>query len=39
VIFAAGTQTASVRVEAAELFAMQPVRYEQIAEVWNEGRA
>jgi prolyl-tRNA editing enzyme YbaK/EbsC (Cys-tRNA(Pro) deacylase) len=39
VIFAAGTQTESLRVEAAELFALQPVRFAEIAEVWNEGRA
>lgn len=39
VIFAAGTQTESVKVEAERLFAFQPVRFAQIAEVWNEGRA
>jgi len=39
VIFAAGAQTESLRVEAAELFALQPVRVAEIAEVWNEGRA
>ena len=38
VIFAAGTQTESVKVEAEALFAFQPVRFAQIAEVWNEGR-
>ena len=39
VIFAAGTQTESVKVEADALFAFQPVRFAQVAEVWNEGRA
>jgi Ala-tRNA(Pro) deacylase len=39
VIFAAGTQTESVKVDAAELFSFQPARFEQIAEVWSEGRA
>ena len=39
VIFPAGTQTESVKVEAEALFAFQPVRFAQIAEVWNEGRA
>ena len=39
VIFAAGTQTESVKVDAEALFAFQPVRFAQIAEVWNEGRA
>jgi prolyl-tRNA editing enzyme YbaK/EbsC (Cys-tRNA(Pro) deacylase) len=39
VIFAAGTQTESTRVDAQELFAFQPVRFAQIAEVWAEGRS
>ncbi len=39
VIFAAGTQTESVKVDAGALFAFQPARFAQIAEVWNEGRA
>jgi Ala-tRNA(Pro) deacylase len=39
VIFAAGTQTESVKIDAAELFSFQPVRWAQIAEVWNTGRA
>jgi Ala-tRNA(Pro) deacylase len=39
VIFAAGTQTESLRVDVAALFATQPVEYVQIAEIWNEGRA
>ena len=39
VIFAAGSQTESVRLEAQELFELQPVRFAQISEVWSEGRA
>lgn len=39
VIFAGGTQTESVKVDAEELFSFQPVRFAQIAEVWSEGRA
>lgn len=39
VIFAAGTQTESVSVDAVEFFGFQPVRFAQIAEVWNEGRS
>jgi Ala-tRNA(Pro) deacylase len=39
VVFAAGTQTESVKVEARDLFASQPVRFAQVAEVWNEGRS
>ena len=39
VIFAAGTQTASVKVDAMEFFGFQPVRFAQIAEVWNEGHS
>ena len=37
VIFAAGNETESVKVEAEALFAFQPVRFAQVAEVWNEG--
>jgi prolyl-tRNA editing enzyme YbaK/EbsC (Cys-tRNA(Pro) deacylase) len=39
VIFAAGTQTESTRVDAQELFSFQPVRFAQIAEIWGKGRA
>jgi prolyl-tRNA editing enzyme YbaK/EbsC (Cys-tRNA(Pro) deacylase) len=39
VVFAGGTQTESVKVDAEELFSFQPVRFLQVAEVWNEGRA
>ncbi|HWC69808.1 MAG TPA: YbaK/EbsC family protein [Actinomycetota bacterium] len=39
VVFAAGTQTESVKVEAQALFGFQPVRYAQIAEAWAQGRA
>jgi Ala-tRNA(Pro) deacylase len=39
VVFAGGTQTESVKVDADALFSFQPVRFLQIAEVWNEGRA
>ena len=39
VIFAAGTQTESVKVDAAPFFDAQSVRFEEIAVVWNEGRA
>ncbi len=39
VIFAAGSQTESVKVDAKPLFDAQSVRFAQIAEVWNEGRA
>jgi Ala-tRNA(Pro) deacylase len=39
VIFAAGTQTESVKVEAAPLFQAQSVRFAEIADVWNEGHA
>lgn len=39
VIFAAGTQTESVKVEAAPLFEAQSARFAEIAEVWNEGHA
>jgi len=39
VVFAAGTQTESVKVEARDLFASQPGRFAQVAEVWNEGRS
>ncbi|HEX6844923.1 MAG TPA: YbaK/EbsC family protein [Actinomycetota bacterium] len=39
VIFAGGSQTESVKVDAETLFDFQPVRFLQIAEVWNEGRA
>ena len=39
VIFAAGTQTASVKVDAMEFFGFQPVRFAQIAEIWNEGHS
>jgi Ala-tRNA(Pro) deacylase len=39
VIFAAGTQTESMKVDVAALFATQPVEFVQIAEVWNEGRS
>jgi prolyl-tRNA editing enzyme YbaK/EbsC (Cys-tRNA(Pro) deacylase) len=39
VIFAAGTQTESVKVDAEPLFEAQSVRFAEIAEVWNEGRA
>ena len=39
VIFAAGTQTESVKVDAEPLFDAQSVRFAEIAEVWNEGHA
>jgi len=39
VIFAAGTQTESMKVDVAALFDTQPVDFVQIAEIWNEGRA
>lgn len=39
VVFAGGNQTESVKVDAETLFSLQPVRWLQIAEVWNEGRA
>jgi Ala-tRNA(Pro) deacylase len=39
VIFAAGTQTESVKVDATPLFDAQSVRFAEIAEVWNEGHA
>jgi hypothetical protein len=39
VIFAAGTQTESVKVDAEPLFEAQSVRFEEIAVVWNEGHA
>jgi len=39
VIFAAGTQTESVKVDAEPLFEAQSVIFAEIAEVWNEGHA
>jgi Ala-tRNA(Pro) deacylase len=39
VIFAAGTQTESVKVDVAPLFDTQSVRFAEITEVWNEGHA
>jgi prolyl-tRNA editing enzyme YbaK/EbsC (Cys-tRNA(Pro) deacylase) len=39
VVFAAGSQTESVRVEASDLFANEPVRYAQLIEAWNRGRS
>ena len=39
VIFAAGTQTESMKVDVAALFDTQPVDFVQIAEIWSEGRA
>jgi Ala-tRNA(Pro) deacylase len=39
VIFAAGTQTASVKAEAKELFDEPTTRFARIAEIWNEGRS
>lgn len=39
VIFAAGTQTESMKVRTEALFESQDVRVAQIAELWNEGRA
>ncbi len=39
VIFAAGTQTESVKVDVKPLFGSQSVRYAEITDVWNEGHA
>lgn len=39
VIFAAGTQTASVKTDAHDLFDEPTTRFAQIAEIWNEGRS
>jgi Ala-tRNA(Pro) deacylase len=39
VIFAGGSQTESIKVEADELFAFQPVQFAQVADVWNTGRS
>lgn len=39
VIFAAGTQTESVKVDAKPLFDSQSVRFAEIADAWNEGHA
>jgi hypothetical protein len=39
VIFAAGSQTESVKVDAMEFFGSQPVRFAEVTEIWNEGRS
>ena len=38
-MFAAGTQTASVKADAEELFDEPTTRSRRFAEIWNEGRS
>jgi prolyl-tRNA editing enzyme YbaK/EbsC (Cys-tRNA(Pro) deacylase) len=39
VLFAAGRQTVSLKVEAEDLFGHQPVQFSQISDVWSAARA
>jgi prolyl-tRNA editing enzyme YbaK/EbsC (Cys-tRNA(Pro) deacylase) len=39
VVFAGGTQTESIRADAAALFANEPVRFAQLTEAWGGGRS
>ena len=39
VIFAAGTQTTSVKVDAMAFIGAQRLRFAEVTEIWNEGRA
>ena len=39
VLFAAGRQTVSLKVDADDLFGHQPVQFSQISDVWSSARA